>query len=360
MTNVLISGASIAGLTTAWRLGRLGYEVTLVEVASAPRVGGTAVDLRPESLDVARRMGILEELEASKLGLESIEFKDADDVTRGSMPAGGGGLEIERSKLVQILYAGLPPTVELLFGDGITALHDRPDRVDVTLRSGARRAFDLVIGADGAHSIVRALQFGDVARHVHFLGAYFAIAIVKKSLIRPNTLQMFNVPGKVVMLNAYKDKTDIVFSFLSEELPYDFRDVAHQRSIIAERITGHGWRTAELHDEFRQADNFYFDKFCQVRIPSWTRGRVALVGDAAYCASPAAGMGGALAMEGAAALVDALATHEGDLAAAFHAYDAGLRPRIDEVQAMAVAMLEANLIPRTEEAIRARNAQRSW
>lgn len=356
MTTVLISGASIAGLSTAWMLSRLGYRVTVVEVAPEPRVGGTAVDLRAESLDVARRMGIFESLDASKLALESIEFKDADDVTQGSMPAGGGGLEIERSKLVQILFAGLPPTVERLFGDRITALRDHPDRVEVTFERGAPRVFDLVIGADGTHSVVRELQFGDEAGYVHFLGAYFAIAIVNKSLVRPNTLQMFNVPGTVVMLNAYKDKTDIVVSFVSEELPYDVRDVAQQRAIVAERLAGHGWRTAEL----REAENFYFDKFCQVRMPTWTRGRVALVGDAAYCASPAAGMGGALAMEGAAALVGALDAHGGELPAAFHAYDQALRPLIDAVQAAAVAMLNDNLIPRTEEAIRARNARASW
>ncbi|HEY0254932.1 MAG TPA: FAD-dependent monooxygenase, partial [Kofleriaceae bacterium] len=166
MQTVLISGASIAGLTAARLLSRLGYRVTVVEVANEPRVGGTAVDLRPASLEVARRLGLLEQLEASKLGLERIEFKDANDATVGSMPAGSGDLEIERSRLVHILYAKLD--VDFRFGDSITALAEHPDRIDVTFKRGAPQSFDLVIGADGTHSVVRRLHFGDEASYVHF------------------------------------------------------------------------------------------------------------------------------------------------------------------------------------------------
>lgn len=92
-------------------------------------------------------------------------------------------------------------------------------------------------------------------------------------------------------------------------------------------------------------------------MPSWTKGRVALVGDAAYCASPAAGIGGSLAVEGAAALAGALQQHNGNFEPAFQDYNKNLRPFIEEVQADAAFNVRENFIPRTEEAIRKRNTE---
>lgn len=177
-------------------------------------------------------------------------------------------------------------------------------------------------------------------------------------LVERDTAQMFNVPGKAVMLNAYKDKTDVILGFVSErEIPYDRHDEAQQRRIIAERFAGVGWRTTEALKAVDGASNFYFDKLCQVRMPAWSRGRVVLVGDAGYCASPAAGMGGSLAIDGAAALGDALRDAAGDPALAFRLYDQRFRPFIDQVQAEAVRFGLESLVPRTAEAIRARNAK---
>jgi 2-polyprenyl-6-methoxyphenol hydroxylase-like FAD-dependent oxidoreductase len=160
------------------------------------------------------------------------------------------------------------------------------------------------------------------------------------------------------MLNAYKNKTDVVLCFASEtELAIHHRDEVHQRRVIAEQFAGVGWRTAELLREVEASESFYFDKLAQIRMPSWSKGRVVLVGDAAYCASPAAGMGGSLALDGAAALADAMRLHGDDHVRAFHAYEEALRPFIDEVQAEAVRVGLETLVPRTEEAIRARNAK---
>jgi 2-polyprenyl-6-methoxyphenol hydroxylase-like FAD-dependent oxidoreductase len=169
---------------------------------------------------------------------------------------------------------------------------------------------------------------------------------------------MYNEPGKGVMLNAYKNKTDIVFAFASDdEIEYDTRDQDQQRRIIAEQFAGSGWRTAELLAEVRGSNNFYFDKLCQIRMPSWTKGRIALVGDAGYCASPAAGMGGSLAIDGAAALADAIRERDGDFELAFRDYNERFRPFIEEIQSEAVRVGLESLLPRTEEAIRARNAK---
>ena len=226
---------------------------------------------------------------------------------------------------------------------------------------GSQQAFDLVVGCDGLHSVVRKIWFGHEAEYTHFLEAYFSITIVNKLLIKQKTMQMYNVPEKAVSLNAYNNKTDIIFCFFSEkEIPYDYRDTDQQRKIILEQFAGQGWRTTELLEEVQHSKNFYFDKFCQVKLPSWTKGRVALVGDAGYCASPAAGMGASLSLEGAAALADALQKHDENFELAFQDYNKNLRPFIEEVQAAAEFNISQNFIPRTEEAIRKRNTQTGW
>lgn len=137
------------------------------------------------------------------------------------------------------------------------------------------------------------------------------------------------------------------------------RSASTRSLLIVEQFAGQGWRTPELLEEIRGSNSFYFDKLCQIRMPSWTKGRVALVGDAGYCASPAAGMGGSLALDGAAALADELRDHDGDFELAFRDYDRRFRPFIDEVQADAVRVGLEALVPMTEEAIRARNAHTS-
>ncbi|WP_108737368.1 FAD-dependent monooxygenase [Flavobacterium kingsejongi] len=243
-----------------------------------------------------------------------------------------------------------------LTGFSITAIKETTDALEITLKDGSQHSFDLLFGCDGLHSAVRKMWFGEEAEYSHFLGQYFSITIVNKLLIQQNTAQLYNVPDKAVMLNAYNNKTDIIFGFRSEkEISYDYRDEAAQRKIIREQFKGESWRTAALLDEVMNAKSFYFDKLCQIKMPSWTKGRVALVGDAGYCASPAAGMGGSLAINGAAALADAMQKHNGNFKVAFQEYNTSFRPFIEEVQQEAVRMGLESLVPRTEEAIRKRN-----
>jgi 2-polyprenyl-6-methoxyphenol hydroxylase-like FAD-dependent oxidoreductase len=294
-----------------------------------------------------------------------VEFKNADDVTEGSIllsnkeeEISNDDIEIERDKFLGILFDGLKNEVEFIFNNSITALTETEEDIKVVFKNGEQRAFHLVFGCDGLHSGVRKISFGHETEYTHFLEAYFSLTIVNKLLVKERTMQMFNVPGKAITLNAYNQKTDIIFCFLSEkEIPYDYRNVEQQRKIILDHFDGQNWRTPELLAEVQQTKNFYFDKFCQIKMPSWTKGRVALVGDAGYCASPAAGMGASLSMEGAAALADALEKHNGNFELAFHDYNQNLRPFIEEVQAMAELNVRENFIPRTEEAIRKRNAQ---
>ena len=361
---VLISGASFAGLSCAWWLSELGYAVTVVEISPGIRTGGTAVNIRGNTIAIVKRMGLFDAIEANRLSLRQFEFKNADDSTARKLvvreegePQPDDDYEIERDVLMKILFDAVKDRCEVIFADSIETLAET-DRVDVTFRRRPPRSFDLVLGCDGTHSFVRKLLFGDEARFVHSLQQYFSITIVEKLLIERDTAQLFNVPGKAVMLNAYRNKTDIIFSFASEqEIPYDRRDEARQRQMIAAQFDTVGWRSAELLQELAGSTNFYFDKLCQIRMPAWSKGRVVLVGDAAYCPSPAAGLGGSLAIDGAGALGEALRSAGQDHALAFRRYDETLRPFVEEVQADAVRVGLESLAPRTEAAIRERNAK---
>jgi 2-polyprenyl-6-methoxyphenol hydroxylase-like FAD-dependent oxidoreductase len=220
------------------------------------------------------------------------------------------------------------------------------------------RSFSLVLGCDGTHSALRRMCFGEESNFLLYLQNYFSLTIVDKLLIEEDTSQMFNVPGKTVMLNAHNKKTDIAFCFFSEdEIAYDRRSQDQQKDMIRQHFNGEGWRITELLDEMVRCDNFYFDKLCQIRMPSWSKGRVALVGDAAYCPSPAAGMGGSMAILGAAALADALHKYPVDLSRAFQEYDESFRPTVEAIQTAAIDIGLAMFMPRTEEAIQRRNMQ---
>ena len=364
-SNVLISGASFAGLTTAFWMKSLGYKVTVVEIAKGLRMGGSPVDIKERTVDIVKRMGLLERIQACSLKPKAIDFLDANGSPIAKLPAQAGDgqdiepeYEIERDTLLRMLFEAVEGDVEFLFDDSISHLDETADEVAVTLKSGTHRSFSLVFGCDGNHSSVRKMSFGEESAYSHFLQNYSSISIVDGLLIEQDTAQMYNVPGKTVMLSAYNNKTDIIFCFYSgNEIPYNYRDQREQRAIIHQRFFGEGWRTAELLEEAAEAGNFYFDKMCQIRMPSWTKGRVALVGDAGYCASPAAGMGGSLAIIGATALADAFTKHPKDLEAAFQEYNDSLRPFVEDVQAKAVNFGLEMFVPRSEEAIQKRNAQ---
>ena len=341
---VLVSGASFAGLSTAFWMAGLGYAVTVVETAAGLRKGGTPVDIEGPTIEILRRMGLLDAVRAKALPPRSLEFKDVDDRTVGGMPASTAEgepnmrYEIHRDDLLEILFASVEATSEVRFGRSIARLDDRPDRVQVTFDDGAHGDYALVLGCDGARSNTRRLAFADAATSSYFLGCYFFLKVVPTTgLVPANVTQILSVPGRTVLLNGYDDRTDIGLAFrTARELDYDHRSKSQQRRMIHDHFDGLGWKVSDLLEHVDADDAFYFDKVNQIRMPAWSNGRVALVGDAGYCVSPAAGFGGSMAIIGAAALADALRSHGGDHVAGFRDYDLTLRPFVDQVQDKAV------------------------
>lgn len=335
----LVSGASFAGLATAFWFHRLGYRVTVVEAAPDLRRGGTPVDTGGESLEVLTRMGLLDAVRAKALPPRRHEFKriddtvvlapepdDEDDDTRDH--------EVHRADLLFMLAGAVEGSVEMLFNTSITALDEGANAVSATLSDGTTRAFTLVFGCDGNRSNTRKLVFGDDEQFSHFLGGYLYSRILSESvLVPPDITEVVSLPGRMMMLNGYTNQTDVVLGFRTDgPIAYDHRDKAAQRRLVHQHFDGLGWKVPDMLAIVHREGDFYFDRMTQIRMPCWSRGRVALVGDAGYCVSPFAGFGGAVAIIGAGRLADAMARHPDDHEAAFRDYDAGLRPFVTEVQ----------------------------
>ncbi|WP_328791106.1 MULTISPECIES: FAD-dependent monooxygenase [unclassified Streptomyces] len=328
--SVLISGASVAGPALAHWLHRYGFTTTVVERAPALRDGGYAVDFRGEAhLSVLRGMGILEAVERARTGMGSMAYVNKAGKPQAKLPADlfAGDVEILRGDLARILYEATAPHTEYVFGDSVTSLTEDAEGVTVTFERGAPRRFDLVIGADGMHSTTRRLAFGPEERFVRHLGVHCAIFTTANRLGLDHTGHAYRTAGKLVAMYSARHNTEAkaVFYFASPLLDLDRREVARQQAVLAEQFAGNGWESDRLLADMRSAPDFYFDSVGQVRMDSWSRGRVALLGDAAYCPSSLSGMGTGLALVGAYVLAGELAAARGDHRAAFARYEAELR-----------------------------------
>lgn len=362
---VLISGASISGPALAYWLHRSGCAVTVVEKAGALRAGGYPIDIRGTAIEVVRRMGILPRLRDAHIDSRRCTFLDADgsEVASLNPSAVAGGvegqdLEVRRGDLAASLYGKVRDDVEFLFGDSIDTLDQSGQGVDVTFHSGQRRTFDLVVGADGMHSHTRESLFGPEEQFHHYLGYCFAIFTMPNTFGLSREVMMWNTPGRAAALYAVGDNDELhaFLNFHQPEPPLDaLRNPDAQRDLVATVYAGAGWQVPGMVKALREADDLFFDTAGQIRMPHWSSGRVALVGDAAYAPSFLTGQGSSLALVGAYMLANALATHR-DHTAAFAAYERDVRDFVAMNQAL-VDKGGATLFPTTAQALEQRNTR---
>ncbi|MGW6285831.1 FAD-dependent monooxygenase [Streptomyces sp. NPDC055107] len=360
---VLISGASIAGPALAYWLNRHGFAVTVVEKAGTVRAGGYPVDVRGTALDVVRRMGLLPRLREAHIDLRRLTFLDEDGSEVASVDphavtggVAGRDLEVRRGALAGALHDAVRDDVEFLFDDSIDTLDQHRHGVDVTFRGGGGRTFDLVLGADGLHSHTRGLLFGPTERFHRYLGYCFAGFTLRNTfgLVRETT--MWNAPGRAAVLYAVGDGDDVhgFLNFARPEPPFGaFRDPEAQRDLVTEVFDGAGWEVPGMLAALRDADDLFFDVVSQIRMPRWSDGRVALVGDAAYAPSFLTGQGSSLALVGAYMLAGSLAAAR-DHAAGFAAYERDTRAFVTLNQDQ-VGTGDAALFPTTARALEQRN-----
>jgi 2-polyprenyl-6-methoxyphenol hydroxylase-like FAD-dependent oxidoreductase len=355
---ILVSGASVAGPSVALWLGRAGHDVTVVEIAPALRKGGYAVDFRGEVFTtVLARMGVLDDLRALQTGGNAMRFVDTNGRKLMRLPAefAGGELEVLRADLSRVLYEHSRARATYRFGDSIAALREHPGGVDVRFESGLEETYDLVVGADGMHSVVRRLAWPReqvLERHLDYYVGGWEL---------PNTLGisgdtlMYNVPGKLASVGG--DARDpglaqTLFVFKSPVLQYDRRDVDQQKAILREQFSGLGWHVPTLLEALPAATELYFDSISRVRVDRWSTGRIVLLGDAGYGATFGA-LGTGTAVVGAYVLAGELEQARGDFRAAFERYEARLRKSVSTTQDGSRA--GAFMAPATRFGIVARN-----
>ncbi len=333
MNTVLISGAGIAGPTLAFWLRAAGFQPTLVERAADLRNGGYVIDFWGLGYDIAERMGLITEI--NRAGYHVQEMRIVDDQGRRvtgfgtrvfTELTGGRYVTLRRSDLSRLLFGQIKGTTEVIFDNEIVSLDQQSDGVRVRLNHGGERRFDLVIGTDGLHSAVRGLAFGPQQNFEKHLG--YVVAAFEVAGYRPrdeDVYLMYGQPGRMLgRFTLHDDRTLFLFVFAAggDLLP---RTLDLQKAMLREVYGGGEWECPQILQRLDETDELYFDRVSQIRMANWSRGRVALAGDAAFCVSLVAGQGSALAMISAYVLAGELATAGGNHDAAFNNYEARLR-----------------------------------
>ncbi|MWV58873.1 FAD-dependent monooxygenase [Rathayibacter sp. VKM Ac-2754] len=338
MPRILISGASIAGPALAFWLHRYGCETTIVERAPELRLGGQNVDVRGAGREVARRMGLEDDIRSATTGEVGTRFVGPRGQTLAEFPAGtsdsGGAtaeLEILRGDLARLLVDRTAETTEYRFGDRITALDDDGDAVTASFETAPDERFDLVIAADGIGSSTRRLVFGDEPE-IRSLGLETSYATLPRTAEDDDWWRWYTAArGRSITLRPDSHGTlRVALSYLTERSA-ERRSVDEQRVRLREVFADAGWEAERVLAGIDDSDDLYFESIGQVHAPRWSSGRVALVGDAAYCASPVSGMGTSLSIAGAYVLAGELAAHV-DHRDALAGYERRMRPYADQAQ----------------------------
>ncbi|KIZ16501.1 FAD-dependent monooxygenase [Streptomyces natalensis] len=335
-STVLISGASVAGPALAHLLHRGGYQVTVVERAPAVRGGGYAVDFRGAAFEVLDELGILAEVREHDTKMRGTTLIDETGAETGLLPAEAfaGELEVPKSDLTRILYRITADDIEYLFDDSIATLTEHEGGVTVEFERGATREFDLVFGADGIYSRVRRLAFGPHEQALHHLGLSGA-GFTTDNYLGLDHQGMLQLDGNAaVYLFSAGDprRLTVSLSFATASPALDRCGRDEQQAAVRAAFADRGWQAPRLLAAMAEAEDFSFASTCQVQLDSWSKGRIALLGDAGYCAAPTAGMGTSQALLGARSLARHLSVADGDHRAAFAAYEAELRPYVTENQ----------------------------
>jgi 2-polyprenyl-6-methoxyphenol hydroxylase-like FAD-dependent oxidoreductase len=358
----LISGAGIAGPALAHWLLLHGFQPTLVERAPRPRAGGYVIDFWGVGYDIVEEMGLLPAVLQAGYQMREVRVVNARGRRISSLDAElfraatvGRYTSISRGALAGILFASVEKRAEVSFGDAVTALTQSAEGVLVHFERAPARRFDLVVGADGLHSAVRRLTFGDEQRFEKSLG--YNVAVFEAQGYRPRDEGVYVAyarPGaQIARFCLRDDRTTFQLVVADRDAVVDGHDSRAVRSYLRERFGGAGWECDRILERLEESEELYFDRVSQIRMPRWSKGRVALVGDAAYAPSLLAGQGAALAIIGAYVLAGELA-RGGPCERAFARYESRLYAFMRRKQTSAEGVA-ATFAPRTQIGVTLRN-----
>lgn len=334
----IINGAGIAGLASAYFLGRKGWEVTILEKAPSRRTAGYMIDFFGSGYDAAEAGGLLPALQARHHQVGGVTYLDEMGRTRSSLDydqfsasLGGRLMSLLRGDVEQTLFEAVPTETDLRFGTSVAEVRHLDGRVELTTTTGEDLSADLLIGADGIHSHLRQLVFGPEEQYLRFLGFHTAAFIFEDKQIEATLagrFLMLSVPKRQVGLYAIGGgQIAAFFAHASDNpnLPAD--PVAALRAAYGDL----GWQVPRMLEALDGGMDVYYDVVAQIEMPHWTKGRTVLVGDAAYAVSLLAGQGASLAVGGAYMLGEALARDP--IEAALAAFERDLQPAVAAKQA---------------------------
>jgi 2-polyprenyl-6-methoxyphenol hydroxylase-like FAD-dependent oxidoreductase len=336
---ILISGAGIAGLTLAVLLKEQGHDPLVVEQDDALPSEGYMMDFFGSGWDVAARMGLTGALRSLRYPIDALQFVDDSGEIYASVPISRVARALDenyvylrRPDLVRILHERAQSLgVEIRFGTEIVELDDTGERVHVTFDDGSTSDFALVFGADGVHSSVRHLVFGDESHFARYLGAYVAaFHVAEHDFPVGRAMKLHEETDRVAAYYPLDDKRlDATYVFRHDEVRVPRGE---RLAMVREAYAGAGWIGEKMLDAYHSSEPIFFDTLTQIAMPRWSRGRVALLGDACGCLTLLAGQGSHMAMAGAYVIARELERYNGNYAAAFTAYEAKLRPAVAKRQ----------------------------
>jgi 2-polyprenyl-6-methoxyphenol hydroxylase-like FAD-dependent oxidoreductase len=360
LVKALVVGAGIAGLATALRLGRDGWDVEVLERSPVLRSSGYIMNVMGPGFTAVETMDLVTKLRPKSLGSFASHLVDQDGATRVMMPAsfaesarGERALSLFRGGLEETLYEAASEVADIRFGVGVSAVESSEEGARATLTDGSSATVDLLVGADGLDSTVRNLAFGDgygVDRP--YVLAACRLPESPASVPTDSSATFIDIGRTVGVINLGDDGSCAFFSYRCEDPGAELsRGVAPSLRVHFSDVGG---STPEVLGQIeRSPETTYFDRVSQVVMPRWSDGTTVLVGDAAWCTSLFAGYGGSLALHGAQSLGDNLAgcVAPSEIPARLAEWEEGLRPRVEKRQKEA-ARGERYFSPTSRAAIR--------
>lgn len=347
---ILVIGAGIAGPTICYWLKKYGFNPTLIERSKRLRTGGNAVDVRGISAEIVKKMGLYDDIYAKRTSLLSKRYVDADGQTLSEEYGekasfrDGSDVEIVRGELVNILFQAIPD-VPSHFHNEVIGLKQEDQSVEVTFKDGHIERYDLVVAADGLHSSTRRMTFSDEECQLVNLGSYISVFSIPNYLHLSRMEVSFGRDQKFIGMNSDKDpnRAFVCFAFRAKKALNGITDENGQKKCLRDLFYDLGWESNTILDLMNDSDDFYFDIMAQIKMDTWTKGRVALLGDAGYSASPFSGQGTNLAVVGAYILAGELKSAEGNYSVAFKRYNERMRPLVDACQDLGLWVAESYL-----------------